>query len=166
MISGNYELIWQGRLHLGDEPGIYGDAQYAGLCTELPFTIMKAQEEGHDIIQIAVTASDVRTYPGYPGHEVSIVAYGHAGGKWKEAALGTAKLWDSDTAEINIDLSGIEMPLFAAVRIKVDTTVPAGLYDDFVLKNISMRSPDSKYYASFGFRPLSKWRIVVLESEK
>jgi len=29
-VNPKRELIWQGRLHLGDEPGIYGDAHYCG----------------------------------------------------------------------------------------------------------------------------------------
>ncbi len=32
------ELIWQGRIHIRDEPGVYGDAAHSGLCTEYPVT--------------------------------------------------------------------------------------------------------------------------------
>lgn len=37
----SFELVWQGRLQFGDEPGVYGDAHYAGLCSEWPVTIRK-----------------------------------------------------------------------------------------------------------------------------
>jgi hypothetical protein len=35
------EFIWQGRLHLGDESGAFGDAVYAGFAIELPLTLTK-----------------------------------------------------------------------------------------------------------------------------
>jgi hypothetical protein len=39
MMNSNSTFIWQGRIHLGDEPGIYGNANYSGLSMEFPFTI-------------------------------------------------------------------------------------------------------------------------------
>ena len=41
MLSSSPELIWKGRIHLGDEPGIFGDAEYAGISLELPVTLEK-----------------------------------------------------------------------------------------------------------------------------
>lgn len=163
MINTGQELIWQGRLHLGDEPGIYGNAQYAGLCAELPLTVMQNSAEGSESVRIVLEADDVRTYAGYPGHQVLVIEhFESAEGMWQEKIIGQGKLWDMDTTEITIDLSNKQMPLFLSVRVKVDTSVPAGLYDDFVIRKLSMYTQGSKYYASFGFRPLSKWKGIIL----
>ena len=42
------ELIWQGRIHLGDEPGVYGDASYSGLCTERPIAVLPFDPTGSE----------------------------------------------------------------------------------------------------------------------
>ena len=176
MINIGQELVWQGRLHLGDEPGIYGNAQYVGLCAELPLTVMQNSSETEmtpkgvvlsDSVRLVLEAEDVRTYAGYPGHQVFVVEHYEASeGVWQERLIGQGKLWDMDVAEITLDLSGKQIPLFLSVRVKVDTSVPAGLYDDFVIKKLSMYTHGSKYYSSFGFRPLSKWKgLIILEKE-
>ncbi len=172
MLNIGQELVWQGRIHLGDEPGIYGDALYVGLCAELPLTIMSNALETEmtpkgvglsDSVRFVLEAEDVRTYEGYPGHQISIVEHFEASeGLWQERVIGQGKLWDMDNIEITLDLSGKQMPLFLSVRIKVDTSVPAGLYDDFVIKKLSVYTHGSKYYSSFGFRPLNRWKGVIL----
>jgi hypothetical protein len=45
MSNQKSELIWAGRIHLGDEPGVYGDAAYTGLATEFPLTLTKCTAE-------------------------------------------------------------------------------------------------------------------------
>ena len=163
MINIGQELVWQGRLHLGDEPGIYGNAQYVGLCAELPLTVMQNSAEGSDSVRIVLEAEDVRTYAGYPGHQVLVVEHFESSeGVWQERIIGQGKLWDTDVVEITLDFSGKQMPLFLSVRVKVDTSVPAGLYDDFVIKKLSVYTHGSKYYCSFGFRPLCKWKGIIL----
>ncbi|MDQ3539890.1 MAG: hypothetical protein M3440_04315 [Chloroflexota bacterium] len=41
MNQRDLELVWQGRLHLGDGPGVYGDASYVGLGVEFPLTLRR-----------------------------------------------------------------------------------------------------------------------------
>lgn len=67
--SSHQELVWKGRLHLGDEPGIYGDAAYAGTGVDLPVTLypLAADVSGADVT-IVVEAEHVKTYDGYAGH--------------------------------------------------------------------------------------------------
>ena len=158
------ELIWQGRLHIGDEPGAYGDANYTGLCVELPFTIMKNDSGDPDEVKISIETEDVNTFQGYPGHEVALIIFvPGTDNTWREVVASKTILYGSENhAELSADLSGIEMPLFAAVRIKVDRSVPAGLYDDFIVKKLLMRSFGNKYYTSFGFRHPFRRRIVMV----
>lgn len=40
-VNPQQELIWQGRLQLGDQPGVYGDAAYSGITAELPMTVYR-----------------------------------------------------------------------------------------------------------------------------
>jgi hypothetical protein len=49
MLSPKPELIWQGRIHLGDEAGVFGDAFYSGLTTELPVTMQKTDPLGQTL---------------------------------------------------------------------------------------------------------------------
>jgi hypothetical protein len=147
------ELVWQGRLQLGDEPGTFADACYAGLTTELPVTLRKVDADGADTTTLVVRALDVQTYPPYKGHPVTVTLYQGDGSK----VLATTSLTASgksaqDEVEIAIDLAGAPSPAFVGVRIEVDTTVPPGLYDDFVVTRLLHKSHESKFVASLGFR--------------
>lgn len=63
------ELDRKGRLHLGDEPGIYGDTAYAGTGVDLPVTLypFAADVSGADVT-IVVEAEHIEIYGGYAGH--------------------------------------------------------------------------------------------------
>lgn len=68
MKNQNDELIWQGRIHLGDEPGVYGDATYSGLCVDLPMTFHPFDPANpHEDINLDLEAEDVNVYSGYSG---------------------------------------------------------------------------------------------------
>src|SRR5258707_1271926 len=91
------ELIWQGRIHLGDEPGVYGDASYSGLCTELPITILPFEPStSQEDINFELKAENVLVFSGYPGHVITVFGYepDPASGpyKWKQVTLLTAAL--------------------------------------------------------------------------
>src|SRR5262249_20855977 len=65
-------LIWQGRIHLGDEPGVYGDASYSGLCMELPMTFHPFDPTSpNEDLNLELEAEDVNVYTGYPGHLIT-----------------------------------------------------------------------------------------------
>ncbi|MFI0976103.1 hypothetical protein ACH4SP_03630 [Streptomyces sp. NPDC021093] len=156
MLSSQAELVWQGRIHLGDEPGIYADAAYSGLATELPLTLERTNPNGPHATTLVLDTDDLRTFQGYPGHPVEVFLFlpdpadpNH----WNRTTLATARLTGSNTRyEIPLDLTGRGSRLYLGVRVGVDTTVPAGLYDDFVLRRLSNKAVDFTYVASFGFR--------------
>lgn len=75
MSNQKSELIWAGRIHLGDDPGVYGDAAYTGLVTEFPITLTKCGTEPQDDISLILSAEDVQVYEPYPGHQVTVVGY-------------------------------------------------------------------------------------------
>jgi hypothetical protein len=70
------EMIWEGRLHFGDEPGIYGDAAYTGLAAEFPVTLTKYEQPNvADDITLELTANEIKIAGPYPGHLVTIFGF-------------------------------------------------------------------------------------------
>jgi len=151
MASQQRELIWAGRIHLGDDPGVYGDAAYAGLCTEFPITLTKFSSEPKDDIELVLNTAEVQVYYPYPGHQITLIGYQQIPEsdppRWQEVELLTERL-KADT--IQLRPSSTEGIKFLSVRVRVDTTVAPGLYDEFLLLRLSLRS--STHYASLGFQ--------------
>jgi hypothetical protein len=75
MLSVQPELVWEGRVHLGDEPGVYGDAAYSGIALECPLTLRKTDPAGPDTTTLVLHTQDVQTFTGYPGHLITVTAY-------------------------------------------------------------------------------------------
>lgn len=156
MLSPQPELIWQGRTHLGDEPGLFGDACYCGLTTELPVTLRKTDPSGPDTTTLVVMTQNVETFSGYPGHLITVTLYEEDPDQQfhsLETVLATKRLTSADNnrQEITLSLTGRTSPLFLSVRIRIDTEVPPGLYDDFVVTRLLNKSPEFTFVASFGF---------------
>jgi hypothetical protein len=156
MLGPKPELIWEGRQHLGDEPGIYGDAGYSGLALEFPLTLQKTDPTGPDEVTLIVRTQDVGTFSGYPGHLLTVTAYEpdpndptHS----IETVLTTERLTSADNnhKELDVDLAGMSSAVFVSVQVRIDTEVPPGLYDDFVVTKLQLRSVDFTFVASFGF---------------
>lgn len=148
-------LIWQGRLHIGDEPGAYGDATYVGLNLELPVEIIpfndKAASRGE--VTLILNAEGIEPDRGYLGHRVTVIAYGENGGSSGREA-GAAKLAEGrldikGQGELRLKIRGA-IPRYIAVRVGVDTEVEPGLYLETVISRLSLRS--SSHYAYFGYR--------------
>jgi hypothetical protein len=152
MRTAKSELIWKGRLHLGDEPGVFGDAAYAGLAVELPVTLTKSNSTS--TAALTVHTENVQVIPPYLGHVVTVVAYGDG----NAIEIGNARIEapsDNDKAvetEVTLDLSSVPSPAFAGVRIHVDTAVAPGLYDDFVVASLRLNSSDNEVVSELGFR--------------
>lgn len=152
------ELVWCGRLHLGDEPGVYGDPCYAGLAIDLPVTIRPLPSppvpDAEDRLIFVLKADAVRTFPGYGGHRVAVVRYEETSepNRWRERALAEERM-DAAEKTVVVPLDGNapagNAPLYASVRVRLDTEVGPGFYDDFVLLSLTLRP--ERYYASFGF---------------
>jgi hypothetical protein len=152
------ELIWQGQIHLGDQPGVYGGAEDPGITAELPLTLQQTTDAGPTTTTLIVNTSDVQTFAGYPGHLITVTLFVpdpahpfHA----NPVVLARARLTSADNNEkrVLINLAGRTAPFYLGVRVQVDTDVPGGLLDDFLLTRLSNLSPDFKYVASFGFLP-------------
>ncbi|MGH3932220.1 MAG: hypothetical protein ACRDTF_19845 [Pseudonocardiaceae bacterium] len=157
MLSPQPELIWQGRIHLGDEPGVFGNAFYSGLATELPVTLQKTDPSGPDTTTLVVVTKNVETFSGYPGHLITVTLYEEDPGQpfhSIETVLATERLTSADNnhQEITINLTGKTSPIFISVRVRIDTEVPSGLYDDFVVTRLLNKSQNFTFVASLGFR--------------
>jgi hypothetical protein len=153
-------LLWQGRLQLGDEPGTFGDATFAGLGVELPITVHPmpgAAAGSKPALRLVLNVENMTTYPPYPGHRVSVVAHELIAGsnppRWKESGplLDTQLGSSGDEFTFDVDLSTIALPAFFSVRVHCDVTVAPGLYNDFVLTRLSAGDPGFACYGTFGF---------------
>jgi hypothetical protein len=147
------ELIWRGRTHIGDEPGVYGDACYSGLAIELPVTLREYRAgTGAVDVMFELTAEGARSFgPPYPGQKIMIFALTQVPNSnppvWQRAEIGEGSL-DKDTASVTARIEpGVR---YVSVRVEADATVTPGCYDDFVLTGLWLRS--TSYYAEFGFR--------------
>ena len=152
------EAVWRGRLHLGDEPGLYGDASYVGLSAEWPLTLRRFEpaDAAPGRVRLVLVAEDVRIYPPHPGHRITVARYAPADGhanehRWTKVLLDPERerRLSADRAEIDLVLPGEVVTIHAGVRLEVDTTVHPGLCDDFVVTRISIVS--TSHYATLGF---------------
>ena len=145
------EFIWQGRLHLGDEPGTFGDAAYVGLAIELPLTLTKTGS--NPTATLTIRAKDVQVIPPYLGHVVTVVAYQDG----KATEIGNGRITASPNnqspvdVEVALDLSSVSSPVFAGVRVHVDSAVRPGLYDDFVVVGLRLNSSGNEVFGELGF---------------
>jgi hypothetical protein len=161
MKPANSEFIWGGKIHLGDEPGVYGDAQYSGLCVEYPITVdtLTAPQSGQ--VTITITASSVKIYTGYLGHKITIYKLEPLNpalplSKWQKVAIAGASARitvDGDTdVTFNFSTLGTRKTNYISVAIEIDSEVAPGLYDDFQINEISFASVGYAFFASFGFK--------------
>ncbi|URM91342.1 hypothetical protein LUW75_16705 [Streptomyces sp. MRC013] len=156
MRSSKSELVWQGRIHLGDEPGVFGDAEYSGLAMELPVTLRKTDPSGPNTTKLVLVTQNAETYTGYPGHLITVTQFLPDPGEpnhFTEVVLATARLESADDnrKEIVLTLPDQSAPVFISVRVRVDTEVPPGLYDDFVVTRLLNRARDFAFVADLGF---------------
>jgi hypothetical protein len=154
-ITPQQEMIWHGKLHLGDEPGIYGDASYTGLCAELPFTVVRSDPNAHDF-KIVLKTSNLETFQGYPGHEITVFMFLPDPTQQFHSiheVLATARFLGTDhnTKDVTVNVGTAPGPFRLSVRLRVDTTVNPGLYDDFLWHGLSLKATNFQFFASFGF---------------
>ncbi len=153
------ENIWQGRIHLGDEPGIFGNAAYNGLGTELPITVFRSDATSSEELpfELTLNTEQVETYTGYLGHQVTVTIYEldpvqpyHS----VERVIAEERLTSADSNQktIQLQVPPAQGPFWLSIRLRCDTSVNPGLYDDFLLTSLSFASDKYALYASFGFR--------------
>jgi hypothetical protein len=156
MRSPEPELVWQGRIHLGDEPGVFGDAAYSGLATEFPITLQKTDPSGPDTTTLVVHTQNVATFSGYPGHLITATLYAEDPNQqfhFIATTLATERLTSADNnrQELVLNLANKPSPIFVSVGVRIDTEVPPGLYDDFVVVRLVNKSSNFTFVASLGF---------------
>ncbi len=142
------EPIWEGRLHLGDNPGIYGDATFAGMSLELPVTLERFPEVGPDEpadLHFELLANRVGVIPPQAGHRVTAVAYLSAGGGWETRVVGEARMTEPAVTVT----AQVPEARYVGIRVEIDRAAHPGLYDDLVVLSLSLRS--LTHYAKFGF---------------
>jgi len=147
------DLLWQGRVHLGDEAGVHDDARYGGLCLELPvqlFPFNSKIEEGD--ITFQVTTEGVQEFAAYPGHRLEIFGYSEDGanrGHWRRKLLAASPIKSAGEGTAEVRVQGI-LPEYASVSIGIDTQLPPGLYDEIIVRRVSIVS--DTHYGLVGFR--------------
>jgi hypothetical protein len=135
------KTVWQGNLHLGDTPDQYSNIPSAGLAMQIPCKLDFGKQA-----KLAITTRDVQTLAG-DGHFAELVAHYEDGdAPAREYVVETFRLKGNSTnADIehafeldpSKDLQGTP-PAYYSVKLKVDTTVRFGLWDDFVLKRVDI----------------------------
>ena len=153
------ELVWQGRLQLGDEPGVYGDATYTGLAAELPLTVQRLDPANptETEFRAVLETEGLQTFAGFPGHSITVVVFEPdpaSPGRFKERALANGVFTgaDQDRKEVTVTVGMDPGPFRIGVRLRCDTTVPPGLYDDFVWIRLSLLAENHAFFASLGFQ--------------
>lgn len=158
MISPQPELIWQGRIQLGDEPGTFTDAAYSGLSVEFPVTVRDTNAaSAQDVLTLILCAERVKVFAGYPGHLIKVFYYQESSTPfhWIQKLYNTFRL-TANTIQLDVDLTAIKPSdpkknIYLSLSVEVDTDVTPGLYNDFVLLSLSSASDQYKYVTSFGF---------------
>jgi hypothetical protein len=134
------KAIWQGTLHLGDNPEQYSSALSAGLLLQIPCKL-DAEKKG----RLLITFRDVQTLAG-EGHYAELIAhYEDEDGPGREYVVETFRLKDnSNNADVErtFDFDPLKnlqaRPAFYSIRIKLDTQIKFSLWDDFLVKRIEI----------------------------
>jgi hypothetical protein len=137
--GGKPRTIWQGVIHLGDNPEAYPEVVSAGITFQIPFTVDPSKKA-----KVTIRANDVKTEAG-DGHYVDVIAHFEEGrGPAKEVVVDTFRIKDYGTKdlfefEFDPDNSlGGKRPDYYSIRIKIDTAIGYTLWDDFLVKRIDI----------------------------
>ena len=158
MVNPTSIFLWEGKVQLGDEPGIYGDAAYSGIGVKFPITLANINPAApqDDVLKITLKTSDVNVYTGYPGHKIVIYDYSpdpNTQYRWVETILqDSARIERSRKTIFEVPIKLFQGSFYIALGIEVDTTVKPGLYDDFLLLGIDYFADKESVYAKFGFQ--------------
>jgi len=151
-LNEDTDLLWRGRIQLGDEPGIYSDAQYAGLCLEFPVELLPYSGAFTTTgeLTIIIEADEVQIYGGYEGHPVTVFGLFATGATWQRREIASGRL-RSEHLELALRS---EIPRYVTVRIEINSQLPPGLYDEIIVNRLSVRSATHFGYLGFRF-PIS-----------
>jgi hypothetical protein len=134
------KTIWQGTLHLGDNPMQYSTVLSAGMAVQIPCTL-DADKKG----KLMITTQDIQTLAG-EGHYAELVAhYQDEDGPAREYVVEAFRL-KGDSSNKDVDhafeispMKGLyQKPAYYSIRVKIDTQIKFALWDDFLLKRIEV----------------------------
>ena len=134
------KTVWQGAIHLGDNPAQYSSVNSAGMLMQIPCAIDAAKKG-----KLVISTRDVQTLAG-DGHYAELMAHYEDGdGPAREYVVETFRLkGDSNNVDIDhaFDFDPMKdlqaQPAYYSVRIKIDTQIKFSLWDDFVMKRIDV----------------------------
>lgn len=160
-MNSSSTFIWEGRIHIGDEPGIYGNAHYSGLSMEFPLTVknFNPKTPNGDTIKLEFSTENVTVFAGYSGHLIVVRQYTPDPQpanpyKWKETIIKNSDriVNGATTTVVDIPVSGSSDPIYLSVAIEIDTDVKPGLYDDFLFIGLKYTTTSQNVYLNFGFK--------------
>jgi hypothetical protein len=135
------KTIWQGNIHLGDNPAQYSHITSTGMTMQVPYAL-----DSHKNGKLIVTTRDVETLAG-DGHYGELMAhYEDDGGPASEFVVETFRL-KGNSRNVDTDhtfdfdpMKGLQSkPAYYSVRIRIDTQIKFSLWDDFVVKQIDIQ---------------------------
>jgi hypothetical protein len=135
-------VIWEGQIHLGDNPEAYPKIASAGMCMQVPFKADAAKK-----YRITVKVCDVETLAG-DGHFAEVFAHFQDKKETREEKLATFRIKDNsgDDKDFAFDFSPKAAlqakPAYFSIRIRIDASIPFGLWDDFLVKQITVLQVD------------------------
>lgn len=159
------DLIWQGRIHLGDESGVYDDARYGGTRFDLPIQLFPFSSEIKEgDLTFLVVAEGVQEFEGYPGHRLEILGYSEneeKRGHWLVTPVAESRIKAEGEVTAEIRFRG-RIPEYVSVSIGIDTELPPGMYDEIILRRISIIS--KTHYGLIGFRRHTEVPLRILDT--
>lgn len=157
----NSTIIWEGRIHIGDEPGIYGNAHYSGLSMKFPLTVKNITPSAplDDLLSLEFLTENVTVLSGCPGPLIAVRLYSpdpqqNNAYKWKETLIkDTDRILNGATSTVvQIPVTGSSAPVYISVAIEIDTDAKPGLYDDFLFTRLGYTNAHQNIYVSLGFK--------------
>jgi hypothetical protein len=140
------KTAWQGAMHIGDNPEKHPKVASAGMGFQVPVRLAAGK-----LTKLTVTAEGVETQAGN-GHYAEVVAHFEkqpAKAPAKEVVVGTFRLKDDSGREKGFEFEfdsgkhlGGTTPDYYSVRVRVDTHIALGLWDDFLVKRIDVEQTD------------------------
>ena len=131
------DILWlAGRYHLGDNPGVFQDAQYVGYALELPFRKTWIDETA-TTVKLIVTTLEVETWGAWSGHKVSINGVEVGRLKDQNDAQGSPERFELriDRALLDGALAGKDT-FILRVDLDIQPATP-GMADDFILTRVA-----------------------------
>ena len=123
-------------MNLGDTPGVFTDAQFAGLLLQIPITITYVPPDGVGPVQMLLMTTEVEIF----NDKKHPVYWDWMPGTPLPAPVGFID--DTDIIPSKPEYHLLSIPRDVATKdrhwitIQVNPDIPAGLRDDFVLKRI------------------------------